>query len=51
MKSNETTVWSLALAANTGTQKFKRFLSHPFTFIVLVWVFLWLAFYFVTEFI
>ena len=51
MKSNQTTIWSLANTANIGSQKFKRFLTHPVTFIVLVWVFLWLAFYVVTEFI
>ena len=51
MKSHETTDWSLANAAQTGTRKFKQFLYHPFTFIVLVWVFLWLAFYVASEFI
>lgn len=51
MKCNETTAEFVGTTASVGTQKFKQFLGHPFTFIVLVWVFLWLAFYVANEFI
>ena len=51
MKCNETTAASFATTNSAGTQKIKRFFGHPFTFIVLVWVFLWLAFYVANKFI
>lgn len=51
MKSRETTAETFATTTDTDTQKFKRFLSHPFTLIVLVWIFLFAAFYFVSEWI
>lgn len=47
MKSNETTTWTRWQT----TQKFRQLFSHPFTFVVLVWGVLLLAFYILSKFI
>ena len=43
---NSIQAWGQALS-----RKLKEVIHHPFTCIVLVWVFLWLVFYLVTDFI
>lgn len=51
MKPAETTIWSPTNALCAGTRKVKELLNYPVTFIVLVWLFLGLAFYLASEFL
>ncbi|HEX4949446.1 MAG TPA: hypothetical protein VFZ34_22415 [Blastocatellia bacterium] len=54
MKSTETTgetpAWRHANDHGVA-RKLKRIVAHPFTFIVLVWMLLFAAFYLATEFL
>ena len=51
MAYSKTDLWQTPNSLQTLSRKIKEVINHPFTFIVLVWVFLWLVFYLVTDFI
>lgn len=51
MKSTAIPPWSHAEVLSVGTRKVKAVLAYPLTFIALVCVFLWLAFYVASQFI
>ena len=51
MQYSKTDLWQTPKSTQSLSRKVKRLMNHPFTFIVLVWAFLWLVFYLVTDFI
>lgn len=44
-------LWRRPNSTQLGNQKRRALMSHPLTFLVLVWIFLFLVFYLVSEFI
>lgn len=51
MTFSKTERWPTPNRLRFASRKLKEWVHHPFTLIVSVWVFLWLAFYLVMAFI
>lgn len=51
MNYGKTNLWTTSNTSPSRLQKLKSLMNYPITFIVLVWVFLFLLFYLVTQFV